>query len=216
MTGDLVFYLFAALTVVSGFFVVLSRNIVHAGFALLFTLFGVAGLYAFLGADFLAVTQVMVYIGGVLVLIIFTVMMTRMPRSEHKGLGLSTVVPAAIFAIAVFAAVYRVITSSGWGGATLKAPVPTTSEIGTYLMTNYVFPFEYVSIALLVAMIGAAIVIRERKEAVAEDAALDTPDTLDASDASDIPARAETVASPDTETETAGADAAAGDEEVSS
>mgnify|MGYP001612961740 FL=1 len=73
---QLVFYLFALLTVGSAVVVVTVRNIVHAAFALMVTLFGIAGLYVFLQADFLAATQVIIYVGGILVLILFGVMMT--------------------------------------------------------------------------------------------------------------------------------------------
>ena len=98
MTADLIFIVLAVLTVVPAIWVVFSRNIVHAGFALLFTLFGVSGLYAYMGADFIAVTQLMVYVGGVLVLVLFTVMMTRVPLGgRHRG-GLDRFVPAAVFA----------------------------------------------------------------------------------------------------------------------
>jgi NADH-quinone oxidoreductase subunit J len=169
--GDLIFYLFAALAVISGCFVVFARNIVHAGFALLFTLLGVAGLYGVLGADFLAVTQVIVYIGGVLVLVLFAVMMTRMPLSARPHRGLDLYVPAGIFALAVFGVLYRLITGTPWAATMPAPPQATVAEIGTNFMTNYVFPFEYVSIALLVAMIGAAILLRERAPAIVKPAA---------------------------------------------
>ena len=71
-----IFYGFALITIASAFAVVSVRNIVHAAFALMVTLFGIAGLYVFLQADFLAATQVIVYVGGILVLILFGVMMT--------------------------------------------------------------------------------------------------------------------------------------------
>ena len=144
------------------FWVVFSPNIVHAGFALLFTLFGAAGLYAYMGADFIAVTQLMVYIGGVLVLVLFTVMMTRVPHKGKANFGFDHFVPAAVFALGVFALLYKTITSVEWGGSFVEAQ-PTTAEIGTNLMTSYIFPFEYVSLVLLAAMIGAAILIREAK-----------------------------------------------------
>jgi NADH-quinone oxidoreductase subunit J len=162
VTGDLVFILLALLTIVPAFWVVFSPNIVHAGFALLFTLLGAAGLYAYMGADYIAVTQVMVYIGGVLVLILFTVMMTRVPDGKRTRFGLDRYVPAAVFALAVFALIYMTITSVEWGGKATEA-TPTVAEIGTNFMTNYIFPFEYVSLVLLAAMIGAAILIREAK-----------------------------------------------------
>ena len=162
MTGDLVFVLLALLTIVPAIWVVFSPNIVHAGFALLFTLTGVAGLYAYMGADFIAVTQLMVYIGGVLVLVLFTVMMTRVPHGKRANYGLDRFVPAAVLALAVFGLLYKAITSVDWG-AEYTEPVPTVAEIGTNFMTNYIFPFEYVSLVLLAAMIGAAILIRESK-----------------------------------------------------
>ena len=162
MSGDLVFYGFALLIVVSGFFVVFSRNIVHAGFSLLFTLFGVAGLFALLGADFLAVTQTIVYIGGILILVLFVVMMTRIPGPQ-PGLSLGRMLPAAVFSIGILALLYKIIFSAGWQTITPAAPTATTAEIGTKLLTDYIFPFEFASLVLLVAMIGAAILIRERK-----------------------------------------------------
>ncbi len=163
MAGDLVFYLLALVTVLSGFFVVFSRNVVHAGFALLFTLFGVAGLYAQLGADFLAVTQVIVYIGGILVLILFAVMMTRMPSRHRRRRGVDRYVPAGIFSLLLFALLYMVVTGTDWPARMPGEAQPTTAEIGVKLMTDYIFPFEYASLILLMAMIGAALMIRESR-----------------------------------------------------
>ncbi len=164
MTGALVFFALAALTILSAFFVVFSRNIVHAGFSLLFTLFGVAGLFAALGSDFLAVTQVIVYIGGILVLVLFTVMMTRIPRAPAaaRGRELDRLVPAGIFALLLFALLYKVITGTRWAAVSpLPAPEAKTALLGSQFLTTYLFPFEFVSLVLLVAMIGAAILIRD-------------------------------------------------------
>ena len=170
MTGYLVFVLLALLTVVPAFWVVFSPNIVHAGFALLFTLLGAAGLYAYMGADFVAVTQVMVYIGGVLVLVLFTVMMTRVPQQDRSNFGKDRFVPAAVMALGVFALLYKVVTSVEWNASSTPAE-PTVAEIGTNFMTNYIFPFEYVSLVLLAAMIGAAILIRETGSTAEDDTA---------------------------------------------
>ena len=161
--GDMVFYLFALLTVLSGFFVVFSRNIVHAGFSLMFTLFGVAGLFAMLGADFLAVTQTMVYIGGVLVLVLFVVMMTRIPGQDIPKRSFDRKIPAGVFSVLIFALVFKVINGTEWNVLPVDAPEATISMIGQKLLTDFIFPFEYASIVLLLAMIGAAILIRERK-----------------------------------------------------
>ncbi len=168
MIRDLVFVALALLCVVPAVWVVFSRHIVHAGFALLFTLLGVSGMYAFLGADFLAVTQVMVYVGGVLVLVLFTVMMTHVPSHARRRHGLDRLVPPAVFAAAVFGVLYKVITATRWQASPAEAKA-TTAEIGAQFMTTYLFPFEYVSLVLLMAMVGAAILIRERRHAGADD-----------------------------------------------
>ena len=164
MSADFVFYAFAALTVLSGFFVVFSRNIVHAGFSLLFTLFGVAGLFAMLGADFLAVTQVMVYIGGILVLVLFTVMMTRVPRKDSPRRGITAFVLPGVFAAGILAMLYKAATGTQWASPETGEPLASTAGIGARFMTSYLFPFEYASLVLLAAMIGAAILIREAKK----------------------------------------------------
>ena len=172
MIGDLIFYAFAALTVISACFVAFSRNIVHAGFSLLFTLFGVAGLYAILGADFLAVTQLVVYVGGILVLVLFTVMMTRIPRGHGPRRGLDRMVVPGALALLILGAAYMVITRTAWPVAAPGPAEATTAGIGAKFMTDYIFPFEYASLVLLVAMIGAAILIREfRPPAAGSDAA---------------------------------------------
>ena len=164
MTADLIFYALALLTLVPAFWVVNSPNIVHAGFNLLFTLLGVAGLFAWLGADFLAVTQLMVYVGGVLVLVLFTVMMTKVPRAEGSGGGVMRFVAPTLLALGVFVLLYKVVSGTNWAVVELGEALPTITEIGANFMTNYIFPFEYVSLVLLAALIGAAILIREPKE----------------------------------------------------
>ena len=101
MIGEaIVFYVFAAVTVASAAIVVLARSLIYSAFALLFTFFGVAGLYVLLGADFLAATQLLVYVGGILVLLLFGVMLThklydldlrsevtQFPRRPHRVRG---------------------------------------------------------------------------------------------------------------------------------
>ncbi len=165
MIADLIFYLLAALTVIPAVWVVLSKNLVHAGFGLLMTLLGAAGLYGWLGADFIAITQLMVYIGGVLVLILFVVMMTRVPKNDRPVRGLDRYVPAGVIALATLGLLYKVVTGTSWDTVGMAPAVPTTMEVGINFMTNYLFPFEYVSLVLLAALIGAALLLRERKPA---------------------------------------------------
>ena len=91
---DVIFSIFAVMTILPCFWVAFSSNIVHATFSLFFTLFGIAGLYVLLGADFLAVVQVIIYIGGILVLIIFGVMMTHQAKLASGSISL----PGRLFA----------------------------------------------------------------------------------------------------------------------
>ena len=93
---DLMFYLFAALTLVSAFFVVTLRNIVYSAFFLLFTFFGVVGLYVLLAADFIAIVQLVVYVGGILILLLFGVMLTNKITNVQIKTGTFQLLPAIV------------------------------------------------------------------------------------------------------------------------
>jgi len=162
---DLIFYLFALLTIVSGFLVVTSKNIVHSAFYLIFTFFGVTGLYVLLGADFLAVVQIMVYIGGILVLLLFGVMLThKITHVEIKSGSVKVIIPAVI-GVGIFAAVLiSLMLSTHWKSIPGTIPSTTIYGLGKILVTDYVLVFELLAILLLVAMIGAASIARREKE----------------------------------------------------
>ena len=160
-----IFYGFALMTVSSALLVVTVRNIVHAAFSLMVTLFGVAGLYVFLQADFLAATQVIVYVGGILVLILFGVMMTsgRLEMRIHIERG--QLLLGGIVALALFMLLLTVIANTpAWknlidDGTELP---PTTERIGELILNGpFLLPFEVVSVLLLVALIGAALISRK-------------------------------------------------------
>lgn len=161
---DLIFYLFAAITVVSGIIVVNAKNIVHAAFAMLLTFFGVAGIYVLLGADFLAVVQIMVYVGGILILLLFGVMLTNKITNVEIRSGSIQVIPA-IIGLAVFAAIlFSIMTSTKWRSEQFDIPFTTTYRIGEVLLSEYVLIFELFGILLLIALIGAASIARRDKE----------------------------------------------------
>lgn len=161
---DIIFYLFAVTTIVSGFLVVSSKNIVHSAFYLLFTFFGVTGLYALLGADFIAVVQVMVYIGGILILIIFGVMLTNRITDVPIKTGTLQVIPAAII-IGLFAgALASIMVKTQWHTKVSKIPETTMYSLGDLLINEYVLIFELLGILLLIALIGAASIARREKE----------------------------------------------------
>lgn len=160
---DIIFYLFAVITLVSGFLVVTSKNIVHSAFYLLFTFFGVTGLYALLGADFIAVVQVMVYIGGILILIIFGVMLTNRITDVSIKTGTLQVIPAAII-IGLFAGgLASIMVKTQWHTEVSKLPMTTMYSLGDLLINEYVLIFELLGILLLIALIGAASIARREQ-----------------------------------------------------
>ncbi len=160
-----IFYGFALITIASAFAVVSVRNIVHAAFALMVTLFGVAGLYVFLQADFLAATQVIVYVGGILVLILFGVMMTsgRLEMRIHiergqllLGGGISLALLMLLLTVIANTPKWENLTDDG------TALEPTTKRIGELILDGkFLLPFEVASVLLLVALIGAALISRK-------------------------------------------------------
>ncbi len=160
---DIVFYCFAFFALAGGFVVVFSRNIMYAAFALLFAFFGIAGFYVLLHADFLAVTQVLIYIGGILVLMLFGVMLTNKVVNVDMKTGTLQTVPAMIVAAVVGGSLAGIFYST-WSTTEASAPVMMTSTpgIGTLLMTSFLLPFEIASVILLVALVGAALVARRR------------------------------------------------------
>ncbi len=162
---DIIFYLFAAITIISGFAVVSSKNIVHAAFNLLFTFFGVTGIYVLLGADFIAVVQVIVYIGGILILLLFGVMLTNKITSVDIKSGTLHVIPA-VLGVGIFAGVLiSLMYTTNWKTSVLSDPGNTTIyNLGKLLITDYVLIFELLGILLLVALIGAASIARREKD----------------------------------------------------
>ena len=157
-----VFYALAALSVVPAIAIFFAKDVVRQAFWLLGTLTGFAGLYLLLGADFLGFTQVLVYIGGIMVLLLFGVMLThrgatfggRQAPSRAVGVGLIAVLLAVVGSVVAIGATTPHVKSA------LETPAPTTQDIGVQLLTTYVLPFELVSLVLLAALVGAAYVAR--------------------------------------------------------
>jgi NADH-quinone oxidoreductase subunit J len=161
---DIIFYFFALVTLASGMYVVTTKNIVYSAFSLMFTLFGVAGLYVLLGADFLAIVQFIVYVGGILILILFGVMLTNKITDVQIRTGVIHFLPAVI-GVGVFAGyLIYIILSTVWKSAPSEIiPSTTVYDLGKLLMTDYVLIFELLGILLLVCLIGAATIARREK-----------------------------------------------------
>ena len=158
--AEFVFWFIAALTIMSAAFVVINSQLIYSAVALLFTLFGVAGLYVFLWADFIAGIQILVYVGGILVLVIFGIMLTNKIRSvriSHKSMqqGVGGVVTLWLFIFLVFA-----MAKAPWALSAAVEPIGTVRGIGILLLTDFLLPFEIISLLLLGALIGAAVLSR--------------------------------------------------------
>ena len=157
------FWALAALTLLSGLAIVVARDIVRVAFGLLGALGGVAGFYVLLGADFVGFTQVLVYIGGIMVLILFGIMMThRDPVMLRRG-DTSRTGSIAGVGIAILTAIclFTLVRKTAWVERPVEM-VPTTAAIGDALMTDYVLPFELVSVLLIVVLCGAAYIARRK------------------------------------------------------
>jgi NADH-quinone oxidoreductase subunit J len=161
----LIFYVFAGITVGSAAVVVLARSLIYNAFALLFTFFGVAGLYLLLGADFLAATQLLVYVGGILVLLLFGVMLTHKLYSLDLRTEVNQFIPGLIVAVGLFALLATTAVKTAWNVSAGRLPEPTTEQIGKLFLSDYLLPFEAASVLLLVALIGAAMIVRRKASA---------------------------------------------------
>ena len=162
------FILIAAATLGASLMVVITRNLVHAVLWLVVSLFGVAIVFALLQAGFLAVVQVVIYIGAIAILLIFAVMLTRKIAQDSGPRFNENWIWAVGIAVVIFVALVWALVS--WPGASIQQ-VPLSErfdplvELGVALVspTGYALPFEMASVLLLAALIGAIVVAWERK-----------------------------------------------------
>ena len=159
--GEIVFYLLAAVTIAGALGVVLAKKLVHAALLLTVTFIGIACLYFKLGADFLGAAQLMIYAGGVAVLIVLGVMLTRHAPGEatspDNARWFAAPVAAALFFAVVFSAVYVTPFAER-----LDAPVGTTIEaLADLMLGEYVMTFELAATLLLAALVGAIVLAKE-------------------------------------------------------
>jgi NADH-quinone oxidoreductase subunit J len=160
--GEILFFIIVSLTIVSAYWVVMSPNLVHSAVSLLFTLFGVAGLYVFLFADFIAASQVIIYVGGILVLIIFGVMLTNKIDDPMLSNQSQNQIIAGVFCFILLIFQFQIIFNTNWYIGELLTRESTVNEIGMLLLTTYLLPFEVVSVLLLAALIGSAMLSRKK------------------------------------------------------
>jgi NADH-quinone oxidoreductase subunit J len=176
MLETVVFYVFAAILLLAALRVVTARNPVHAALYLVLAFFTASGIWLLLRAEFLAITLVLVYVGAVMVLFLFVVMMLdinleRLREGFWRNLPLAVVV-GGVMAFEMVA----VLAQRYFGAATRTRVMPAdysnTKELGRVLYTQYVYAFEIAAVILLVAIIAAiALTLRRRKDSKAQDPA---------------------------------------------
>jgi NADH-quinone oxidoreductase subunit J len=180
MFANILFLGSAIITVGCAIAVLAVRDLMHACVYLLGTLIGIAGLYATLGADFVAVTQIMVYVGGVVILMLFAVMLTGGKDFVSKAQKLLNLIPSMgnwwSYSIAVVTALVFLLTQIYLISNLLPALklkeiandkfTETVETLGELLVTDHILAFEFSSVLLLGALVGAAIIARPRKNTV--------------------------------------------------
>lgn len=172
------FYLTGFITLASAFFVAASKSLVRSVFMFFVTLLSLAGLYVLALADFVAITQIVIYVGGILVLILFAFMLSGKEtlanlQQNDRFISISKL-PALLLAVLFFIVLINIlfktdINNLQWVNKAvaykmdIKPDNPMTSNIGTNLMTTYLLPFEAISILLMMALVGAAHLSRKEK-----------------------------------------------------
>ncbi len=175
MISAIAFYLFASITLLSAIMVITARNPVHSVLFLILAFFNAAGLFVLLGAEFIAMILVIVYVGAVAVLFLFVVMMLDISFTDLRK-GAMQYVPVGLIAGGIL--LFELISIFvAWGFAkaaddNIASPTPDASEItntealGQILYTDYVFPFQVAGLILLVAMIGAIVLTHRHRPGV--------------------------------------------------
>jgi NADH:ubiquinone oxidoreductase subunit 6 (subunit J) len=162
---NIAFWLITAMVLISACAAALSRSIVQAAFALFFTLLGISGYYVLLGSGFLAITQVVIYVGGILVLLMFGVLLTNRPlQRDAKDAGLLYVI-AGVIGILLLGVLVHLIVKLPWHVVNVATvPANDVRPIGKLLVTYYLLPFEVAGITLLLCLVGAAYLVRRREK----------------------------------------------------
>lgn len=158
-----VFYMVAGITVFFALRTVTSRNVFHSAIFLALTLMGVACVYLYLDAEFLAIIQILIYVGAIATLIIFAIMLTTRIQDRAIRQVNRQVFVSGIIALFFFLFFVHIIIKNPWQASSIGTGPLTLAQLGSCLMTNYVLPFEVASLILLAALVGAIVIGKARK-----------------------------------------------------
>ncbi len=165
----LAFWSLAAMTLGGATMIIVSRNLIHAVIWLVLSMLGIAGLYLTLSADFIAVVQVLIYVGAIAVLMLFAIMLT--PRAERDNSQSIASAPAGIVVILVMISMLWVAIDTDWGAVREAALTDQARLIGESLIKHYILPFEIGAVLLTAALVGAIALARQDDEDAALHAA---------------------------------------------
>jgi len=165
------FYIFGALAIVASLLVIAQRNPIYSVLFLIASFAALSGLYLLLDAPFVAIIQIIVYAGAIMVLFLFVVMLLNAPHEDtdldirvHPMLHPGAMRLGAVLAVALVGELIWALTNSNVSGSFPAGPVVSVATIGRRLFTEYAFPFEVTSVLILVAMVGA-VVLASKKQA---------------------------------------------------
>lgn len=136
--------------------ILITKNVLYAACGLVVTFLSVAAIYVLAGAEFLAITQIMIYVGGIVVLLVFGVMLTNKVSGKALITGMQNKFTGLILGIIVFGALLYTIFKINFPLIQASADQNNIAQIGTGIMSDYVFPFELAGLLLLMTLIGAA------------------------------------------------------------
>ena len=162
--SQIVFWIMTVFTIGGAIGVVTSRTLFHSALYLVLSLFGVVGYYVLLSAGFLAVVQLMIYVGAIAVLILFAIMFSRQIMATDHNQANSQWWVSLIIAVALLAVLVVTVNSVNWPLSTAQPPGNTVEQLGLAFLGSYLVPFEVVGVLLSVALIGAIILARGKTE----------------------------------------------------
>lgn len=163
----ILFFVFGVLAAISALYIAVTRNVIYASFALILCFIALAGVYVFLGAEFIGITQILVYVGGILVLLVFGVMLTNRVKGDKMITLNQNKLVGLLLSVAVFILLFKGILAANFASLEWinqdKTSKVGLKGFGLNLMTEYVLAFEMIGVLLLIALIGAVYIAGKKR-----------------------------------------------------
>jgi len=164
MTESIFFFVFAGLAVLATGFMIYTKNVIHAAYGLALVLLCLAALYVLLNAEFLAVVQIFMYAGGVVVLLVFGIMLTNRNRKGPPMTGHRQVLLSSLIGLGLFAILLKVTLGEELQWTERVIEQDQTKEVGILFLTDHLLAFELIALLLLMALVGAVFLAKKSSE----------------------------------------------------